>query len=151
MSYVPIIESNPNDMATVYTTMKKCIDMTKAVGQKHSIQTFDQQRYAIAKQVQWSQPDVFRDHIIRLGGFHTLSCFIAAISKLWGDAGLKDLLVESSVYASRTIELMLNGKEFNRAVRALTLAYETLRVLWFAAFCSWCKENDLMKSFPNEL
>lgn len=110
VSYVPIIESNPNDMATVYTTMKKCIDMTKAVGQKHSIQTFDQQRYAIAKQVQWSQPDVFRDHIIRLGGFHTLSCFIAAISKLWGDAGLKDLLVESSVYASRTIELMLNGK-----------------------------------------
>ena len=68
-----------------------------------------------------------------------------------GDAGLKDLLVESSVYASRTVELMLNGKEFNRAVRALTLAYETLRVLWFAAFFSWCKENDLMKSFPNEL
>ena len=82
VSYAPIIESKPNDMATVYTTMKKCIDMTKAVGQKHSIQTFDQQLYAIAKQVQWSQPDVFRDHIIRLGGFHTLSCFIAAIGKL---------------------------------------------------------------------
>jgi hypothetical protein len=51
VSYAPIIESNPNDMATVYTTMKKCIDMTKAVGQNHSIQTFDQQLYAIAKQV----------------------------------------------------------------------------------------------------
>jgi hypothetical protein len=150
VSYAPIIESKPNDMATVYTTMKKCIDMTKAFGQKHSIQTFDQQLYAMAKQVQWSQPDVFCNHIIRLGGFHTLSCFIAAIGKLWGDAGLKDLLVESSVYASGTVKLMLNGKEFNRAVRALILAYETLRVLWFAAFFSWCKENDLMKSFPNE-
>ncbi|VDI73250.1 Hypothetical predicted protein, partial [Mytilus galloprovincialis] len=70
------------------------------------------------KQVAWTMPETFRNHIIRLGGFHTLSCFIAAIGKLWGDGGLKDLLVDSSVYASGTVDQMLNGKEFNRAVRA---------------------------------
>ncbi|VDI73510.1 Hypothetical predicted protein, partial [Mytilus galloprovincialis] len=48
------------------------------------------------------------------------------IGKLWGDGGLKDLLVDSSVYASGTVDQMLNGKEFNRAVRALTLAFEAL-------------------------
>ena len=93
-------------------------------------------------------PDTFRNHILRLGDFHALSCCIAAIGKLWGDGGLKDLLVDASVYAAGTVDQMLNGKEFNRAVRALTLAYEALGVSWLDAFFSWCVENDLMKSFP---
>jgi hypothetical protein len=43
VTYAPIIESKPNDMSTVYTTMKKCVDMTKAMSQKYSVQTFDPQ------------------------------------------------------------------------------------------------------------
>jgi hypothetical protein len=39
---------------------------------------------AIAKQVEWAMPETFKTHIVRLGGFHTLSCFIASIGKLWG-------------------------------------------------------------------
>lgn len=46
------------------------------------------------------------------------------------------------------MDQILNGEEFNRAVRALTLAYEALSVSWLDAFFSWCVENDLMKSFP---
>jgi hypothetical protein len=46
--------------------------------------------------------------IIRLGGFHTLSCFITSIGKLWGDGGLADLLVGSGVYAACTVEQMLS-------------------------------------------
>ncbi|CAC5358418.1 unnamed protein product [Mytilus coruscus] len=128
--------------------MRKCVDMTVAMGQKYSVQTFDQQLYSIAKQVAWTMPETFRNHIIRLGGFHTLSCFIAAIGKLWGDGGLKDLLVDSSVYASGTVDQMLNGKEFNRAVRALTLAFEALYVSLLSAFFKWCVEKDVIKSFP---
>jgi hypothetical protein len=39
--------------------MKRCVDMTKAMGQVHSVQTFDQQLYAIAKQVEWAIPRLF--------------------------------------------------------------------------------------------
>ena len=151
MSYAPIIESKPNDMSTVFTTMKRFVDMTKAMGQVHSVQTFDQQLYATAKQVEWAIPETFRDHTVRLGGFHTLSCYIATIGKLWGDGGLKDLLVDSSVYAAGTVDQMLNGKEFNRATRAFVLAYEALSVSWLSAFFSWCNKNDLIKSFPDNL
>jgi hypothetical protein len=45
----------------------------------------------VAKQVGWAMPETFKMHIVRLGGFHTLSCFIASIGKLWGDCGLKDM------------------------------------------------------------
>jgi hypothetical protein len=53
----------PNDMSTVFTTMKRCLDMTKAMGQVHSVQTFDQQLYAI-KQVEWVIPETFRNHTV---------------------------------------------------------------------------------------
>jgi hypothetical protein len=43
-----------------------------------------------------------------------------SIGKLWGDGGLADLLVDSGVYAACTVEQMLSGKQFNRAVRGLT-------------------------------
>ena len=56
-------ESKPNDMSTVFTTMKRCLDMTKAMGQVHSVQTFDQQLYAI-KQVEWVIPETFRNHTV---------------------------------------------------------------------------------------
>jgi hypothetical protein len=91
-------------MATVYTAMKKCLDMTNEAGQEHAMQTFDQQLYA--QQVKWSKPDIFNCHVLRLGGFHSLSCFLSSIGKLWADGVLRDLLVDSGVYAGNTAELM---------------------------------------------
>ncbi|CAC5411581.1 unnamed protein product [Mytilus coruscus] len=149
VSYAPIVDAKPSDMSTVNTTMKRCSDMTKSMGQSYSNQTFDQQLYAIAKQVEWAMPETFKTHIIRLGGFHTLSCFIASIGKLWGDGGLKDLLIDPSVYAAGTVDQMMCGKQFNRAVRALTVVYEALVALWLSAFFLWCRDNDLMASFPD--
>jgi hypothetical protein len=62
---------------------------------------------------QW-RISAFKTHIVRLGGFHTLSCFIASIGKLWGDCGLKDILVDSSVYAAGTVDQMMCGKQFKK-------------------------------------
>ncbi|CAC5359722.1 unnamed protein product [Mytilus coruscus] len=45
---------------------------------------------------------------------------------------------------------MLVGKQFNRGVRGLTLAYEALMALLFKAFFNWCKdENRLNNIEPN--
>jgi hypothetical protein len=150
--------------------------MTKSLGQAYSIQTFDQQLYAIAKQVEWDKQDTFKTHILRLGGFkieakpgQETTCLyvllkyhflcttqrkliatvrirlhiLASIGKLWGDSGLKDLLIESSVYAAGSVEQMMTGKQFNSAVRALPLVYEALSSLWLSAFFEWCRENDI--------
>ena len=147
-SYPPVVDSKPSDMNTVFTTMKKCLDMCKAIGQEHAIQTFDQQLYAIAQQVKWSLPNTFDTHILRIGGFHTLSCFIASVGKLCGDGGLRDLLVDSSVYAAATVDQMLSGKQFNRAVRGLMLAYEGICSLWWVSFFRWCHGKDVFGRLP---
>ena len=56
-----------------------------------------------------------------------MSCFLSSIGKLWADGCLRDLLVDSGVYAGNTAERMLVGKKNNRAVRGFTLVFEALR------------------------
>ena len=64
-SYAPIIESEPADMATVYTTMRKSKETAVTFGQSHVIQTLDQQLYNIALQVKWSMPNEMKENILR--------------------------------------------------------------------------------------
>ena len=70
-----------------------------------------------------------------------MSTYIACIGKTWGDAGLKNILVDSDIYAACTVEHMLNGKEFKQAFRALMMAYEALSSLYLQHFFIWSKEN----------
>ncbi|VDI49888.1 Hypothetical predicted protein [Mytilus galloprovincialis] len=80
-----------------------------------------------------------------------LTKFISCIGKLWADGGLRDLMVDSGVYAGCTVDQMLLGKQFNRSVRGLTLVYEALRSLWFASFFKWCEENDGIDAIPKDV
>lgn len=50
-SYPPNIESEPVNMATVYTTMRKSKETNVTLGQSHAIQNLDQQPYTIAQKV----------------------------------------------------------------------------------------------------
>ncbi|CAG2207719.1 unnamed protein product [Mytilus edulis] len=65
--------------------------------------------------------------------------------KIWGDGGLRDLLVDSGVYAAATVDQMLSGKQFNRAVRGLTLLYETLKTLWICSFFVWIRQQKCLE------
>jgi ferric-dicitrate binding protein FerR (iron transport regulator) len=46
---------------------------------------------------------------------------------------------------------MMTGKQFNRAVRALTLVDEALSSLWLSAFFEWCRENDILTALKDKL
>jgi hypothetical protein len=51
IAYAPIIDTKPADMGTVFTTMIKCKEITNQLGQEITVQTMDQQLFAIAQQV----------------------------------------------------------------------------------------------------
>jgi len=52
------------------------------------------------------------------------------------------LLVDYDVYAGNTVEQMLTGKQFNRAVRGFTLVFYSLNIIYIAAFIHWCITFD---------
>ena len=51
---------------------------------------------------------------------------LSIIGKRFGDAGLRDLAVESGVIAEGSIDAVLCGREYNREVRLHKLVYEAL-------------------------
>ena len=150
-SYAPTIEAPPTDMATVYTTLKRGQELASKAGQDYHIHTFDQQLYAIAQQVKWANLEEFSGLVNRLGGFHGMCSFISCIGKMWGDGGLKDMLVDSNVYAPSTADQMLSGRQFHRAVRGLTLCYEALMNRYINAFVEWCFSSDHRKDHQQDL
>ena len=85
--------------------MVQCKRLTNILGQDTSFQTMNQQLYAISQEIKWHLKDQFKSHFLRMGSFHSNMSFLSCIRKIWGDAGLRDLLVDSGVYSAGTAEL----------------------------------------------
>ena len=49
---------------------------------------------------------------LRINGFHAMCIFMAVIGKIYGDAGLRDLLIESSISTEGRVEQVLRGKHY---------------------------------------
>ena len=126
IGYCPMIPAPPTEYSTVYTVMKTVQNMMKVLQQKHTVLTFDEAIYSKAKEIQWRCQDEFKDTVIRLGGFHTAMTFISLIGKRYEESGLEDLLVEAGVYGSGSVMKIMNGKSYNKGVRALKLLMEAL-------------------------
>ena len=61
-----------------------------------------------------------------LGGFHLLMILLGIMGIRYGDAGLRELAVQSEVVAEGSRERVLNGKNYNRAVRLHKVVHEAL-------------------------
>ena len=70
----------------------------------------------IALEVLWQNKDQFQRLAIRIGSFHTICAFLAAIGKRFGDAGLADVLMESGIVASGSVAGVIEGRHYNRAI-----------------------------------
>ena len=66
---------------------------------------------------------------MRMGDFHKILSYNGSVRKVYGSTGLKDILVQSDVYAQGTVDLILQGEEFNQGIRAYILTYEALSQL----------------------
>ena len=106
--------------------MKQNKQLTNAMGQEVSVQTYYLQLYGPSKEILWSNPVEFNNHFVCLGGFHCEICYLSSLGKIWESAGLKDIIVNSDVYAEGTLYMILQGKEFNRGIQTFILTYETL-------------------------
>ena len=71
-----------------------------------------------------------------------MGVFQSCMGKIWGKAGLEDMLVGSELYASLTAKYMLMGKHFHRCTRAFTLVFEALWNLLLENFLKWLQDNN---------
>lgn len=128
IAYLPLWDSSPTQLSTVYTVMLSLQNLTRHLGQKNTIVTFDQAIYKLAKEIQWKRPEQFEDMVVRMGGFHIMLNYLGTIGKMIADAGVHELLVDAGLYSDVTIGSILKGKQYKRAIRAHKLLREALGV-----------------------
>ncbi len=87
---------------------------------------FDQAIYAKSIEVKWKHMDKFHPLILRLGAFHTACVMMSIMGKRFADAGLKDILIETDLIAEGYVTSVLEGRLYNRGIRAHKLMQEAI-------------------------
>ena len=73
-----------------------------------AVLTMDQPLFHKAIMIATAEGSPFKSIILRLGGFHTMMCFLAAIGDTMENTGLKEAM--SVAYAEGSVRHILSGK-----------------------------------------
>ena len=144
IGYCPLIKGSPTEFSTVYTIMKTTQKISKSLGQKTSVVTFDLAIYVKAKELQWRRPKESSDTVIRMGGFHIALNYLAVLGKKYEDSGICDIFVDSEVYGSSTVCAVMKGKSYNCGVRCHKLLMEALVRLQWKVFTDWMGRKNIV-------
>ena len=126
VGYCQLIDASPTDLSTVYSLLKKSVEMATQLCLDDTVVVLDQAIYAKALEVVWKKKEEFRSIVLRMGSFHITCVFLSVIGKRFGDSGLRDLLLESRLVASGSLNGVLGGKHYNRAIRTHKVIFSSL-------------------------
>ena len=134
IGYCEVIDKPPTELQVLYNVLKRSTEMANEVRQEDVVIFFDQAMYAKILEVIWKNPLEFERIVPCMGGFHVACTYMAVIGKRFKDAGLYDILIESGLLGSGSINGVIEGKHYNRAIRIHKVAYEALHQLRWEVF-----------------
>lgn len=109
---VPTINAPATDLTTVFEILNRSEEIRKKLCLNTIVVVMDDSLFAKACEITWKE-DRFSHIILRMGTFHTICNMFSILGKRFGDAGLKDILIESQIVAEGSINGVLNGKQYN--------------------------------------
>ena len=125
IGYLDCLDAPATDSATIYYLLCRSLAIKDKLELESMVCVYDQAIFAKAIEIQFKEKEKFDSLILVMGGFHTLM-FLGIVGTRFKDAGLRDLLIQSGVLADGSADRALNGKMYNRSVRAYMLMYEAL-------------------------
>lgn len=114
--YLPTINSPATELNTVFEILQSEL-IRKKLHLDTIVVVMDQALCAIAAEITWRHREWFSNILLSMGTFHTICNVLAIIGKRFRDAGLKDICIEAGSVAEGSINGVLDGKLYNRAVR----------------------------------
>ena len=94
----------------------------------------DEGVYRIAKEIQLQQPEKFDNIFLGIGGFHLEKIVIACCGKYLEESGIDSVLVETTIYRISVVNSVMNGSNYIRGKRGMSLIAEALEHLQLSAF-----------------
>ena len=142
--FLPFIDNPASNVDTIYTTLNCALSIAKSHGQKTCVITFDQPLYSKAREmVAASDPNSeLSNVVVKLGGFHMLMSFLGSIGYIMDGSGLTEAL--GKIYATNSVDTILNGHAYSRSIRGHTLLRLALSVIIF-------KDMEIEDSMLDEL
>ena len=142
VGYLPTINAPATELTTVYEILKQSDLIRKELSLDTIIVVMDQALYAKAVEITWKEKDKFSHLLLRMGTFHTIMNALSIIGKRFCDAGLKDICIEAGLVAEGSINGVIDGKQYNRAIRVHKCIYEALMRLAWAEFTLWADNKE---------
>ena len=114
ISYLDTIDSRATDLKTAYEVLSRGCEIKDRLQLTAVVCVLDQAFYAKAMEVYWKHKQLFVGLVIMMGGFNLLLMLLGVIRSRFGDAGLRELAVQSDVVAEGSVDKALNVKQYNR-------------------------------------
>jgi hypothetical protein len=143
IGYLPTINAPATQMSTMFEILNQVLRIMGLLQIPNIACVFDQAMYEKAMDVKWRHAEQFQHIVVRMGAFHTCCNLMGTIGKRFVDAGLRDLAVESGIVAEGSVENVMSGKKYNRAVRFHKLVYEAFLRLAWKGFYPWFEEHHV--------
>ncbi len=164
IDYYPVINHPITDYKTVQECLRYAEKATQEVGQKYVITTFDLGVCMKAYPITWNSPKRYEKHIILIGTFHLACAYMRMIGVKMEGSGLSDVLMEAGLMSSGSLNGVMSGKHYERAIHCHRVMIECLERLLYKQFLMSkgkesisdlpepCKKmlNDLVQSTSRE-
>lgn len=150
IDYYPVI----NHPITENSTVQECLRMSKKcseeVGQRYTITTFDLGVCMRAYPIIWKNPNIYKDHIVMIGSFHTVCAYLKMVGKKMEGSGFSEILLESGLMSSGSLQGVVSGKNYSRAMYCHKAMAEGLERMLFRKFQDIKGEDRILQQSLQE-
>ena len=134
VDYMAPVNSPITENATIQHIIKLSQAASREMQQQYTVLTFDLGVAKKAYEILWQNPNIFSDVLVRMGVFYITCSYLGALGKPLCCSGFEEILVESGICASGSINKVMSGKHYNRAMRVHKLTLEALERLLLKTF-----------------
>ena len=102
--------------------------MKDALKTSEIVCVFDQSIFAKAAEIKWKSPEKYKDCELVLDVFHMIMSFISILAKRFGDAVLRDTLVQAGVLADGSAEVISNKQYVDQVLADANIISQTSKL-----------------------
>ena len=112
------VNSPITENATMQHTKTLSHAASRQMQQQYTVLTFDLAVPKKAHKILWQNLNIFSDVLVTMGVFNTTCSYLGASGNRPRCSGFEEILVESGICASGSINKVVSGKHYNRAMRS---------------------------------
>lgn len=156
VSYLTTINASPTSTSVVIETLKQSQKVAEECGETYMQVTYDLAIAKIALQLQCTEKPRFDNLFIHVGTFHVMMAYFKAIGKFIDNSGIQNIMINSDLLASGSLNGFIEGKHFNRCKRLHPIISVAIQILHFERFSNDenielnDEVNIFLKAFKNK-